>query len=366
MPLIDVIKIELRDYEFCKKFPSDDLRLGSQLVVYSSQVAIFVKGGKVYDTFSAGTYTITTGNIPLLNKVINIPYGGKSPFQAEVWFINLTSKLNMKWGTTSPIQLEDPKYNIIVPVRAYGQYGIQVSNPSLFLQSIIGNMRDFMAYQVSEYFKGIMLSNLSVAIGNKIVRDRISILEVNLHLLEMSSYCNEIINKSYEKYGLKLVEFTFISINVPDGDSSVKRLKEAKDFNAKLTIMGKEGYQMERSFNILEKAASNEGAAGAMASMGVGVGLGGNFLSGAASAVEIGKLRQQTPVPPQTSTLYHVYLNGQQLGGQTQNSIAALIRNGFANSDTLVWRPGLENWKKIIDVPELASFIGTTPPPPPL
>lgn len=366
MAIIDVVKLELKDYEFCKKFPSEDLRVGSQLVVYGSQVAIFVKGGQVYDTFTAGTYTLTTDNIPLLNKVVNIPFGGNSPFQAEVWFVNLTSKLNMKWGTTSPIQLEDPKYNIIVPVRAYGQYGLRVSSPARFLQTLIGNMNEFLAYKIAEYFKGIMLSNLNVAIGNKIVQDRISILEVNLHLLEMSSFCNEVVNKSFERYGLELVEFTFISINVPEDDPSVKRLKEAKDFAARLMIMGAEGYQLDRSFSVLEKAASNEGAAGAAASMGVGVGLSSSFMSSAANVASVATAAQHTPPPLPSSVLYHVYLNGQQISGQSIDSIASLIRNGSAKEDTLVWKPGMDNWKKISEVPELAGIIGSIPPPLPL
>ena len=110
MAIIDVVKCEMNDSELCEKFYSEDLRLGSQLVVYPSQVAIFVKGGQIFDIFEAGTYTLKTNNIPLLNKIINLPFGGDSPFQAEVWFLNLTAKLDIKWGTMTPIQLEDPKY----------------------------------------------------------------------------------------------------------------------------------------------------------------------------------------------------------------------------------------------------------------
>nr|MCR5393951.1 SPFH domain-containing protein [Bacteroidales bacterium] len=120
MALIDVIKWEVSDEEFIYKFPSDDLRIGSQLVVYQSQTAFFVQKGKICDEFTAGTYTIKTENIPILNKLINLAFGGDSPFKADVWFVNQITKLNMKWGTPQPIQLEDPKYGIIVPVRAFG------------------------------------------------------------------------------------------------------------------------------------------------------------------------------------------------------------------------------------------------------
>ena len=88
MALIDVVKWEANDRELVHKFPSEDLRIGTQLVVYAGQTAFFVKGGKVMDQFESGTYTIKTENIPLLNKLINLPFGGNSPFQAEVWFVN--------------------------------------------------------------------------------------------------------------------------------------------------------------------------------------------------------------------------------------------------------------------------------------
>lgn len=148
MALIDVIKCDIQDGEFCYKFPSDDLRIGSQLVVYPSQTAFFVRGGEILDSFTSGTYTISSENIPLLNKVINIPFGNESPFKAEVWFINQISKLDMPWGTPHPILLEDPKYKIIVPVRSNGQYGLRIKEPRLFLETLIGNMSDFKADKI--------------------------------------------------------------------------------------------------------------------------------------------------------------------------------------------------------------------------
>ena len=125
MALINVIKCEVNNRELIYKFPSDDLCLGSQLIVYSGQTAFFVKGGRLLDQFENGTYTLKSENLPLLDKLINLPFGNKSPFKAEVWFVNQLSILDVKWGTPTPIQLEDPKYNIIIPIRSYGQYGLR-------------------------------------------------------------------------------------------------------------------------------------------------------------------------------------------------------------------------------------------------
>ena len=129
MAVIDVVKYDGNDDEFVWKYPSEDLRLGTQLVVKTAQTAFFVRGGKILDQFEPGTETLKSGNIPLLNKLVNIPFGGDSPFQAEVWFVNLISKLDNKWGTPTPIQLEDPKYGIVIPVRAFGQFGLKIGNP---------------------------------------------------------------------------------------------------------------------------------------------------------------------------------------------------------------------------------------------
>jgi len=179
MALIDVVKCEVNDEEFVYKFPSDDLRLGTQLVVYTAQTAFFVKGGAVHDEFQAGTHTLKSENIPLLNKLINLPFGSKSPFKAEVWFINQISKLDIKWGTPTPIQLEDPRYNVIVPVRAFGQYGIKVKDPRLFLETLIGNMTSFTAEKIEQYFKGKVLAQLSTLITQKIAKDNVSILDIS-------------------------------------------------------------------------------------------------------------------------------------------------------------------------------------------
>jgi membrane protease subunit (stomatin/prohibitin family) len=114
MALIDIVQFQGNDKEFVWKFPSENLRLGTQLVVKPAQVAFFVHRGKICDELKEGTITLHTGNIPLLTSLTSLPFGGDSPFQSEVWFVNLISKLDNKWGTIRPIQLEDPKYGLVV------------------------------------------------------------------------------------------------------------------------------------------------------------------------------------------------------------------------------------------------------------
>lgn len=351
---------------FCRKFPSQDLRLGSQVVVYTSQTAFFVKGGAICDEFSAGTHTIKSENIPLLNKIINIPFGGDSPFQAEVWFVNHTSKLDMKWGTPQPLQIEDPRYHVIVPVRAFGQYGIRISDARKFLETIIGNITNFSAEHIDAYFKGKILSQLNALISTKIATDKISILDINTNLLEMSKCCHEQIGQHMSKYGIELCDFVIMSINFPQDDESIIKLKAAKDEAARISIIGRDNYQMGRSFDVLEKSVENTGVDGQIAAMGVGMSVGmgmGSVVSNlAAQTINTNPVPLPPPLPHKTT--YFVYVNGQQLGGQTTQTIAQMIMTGVVNANTLVWSVGMPAWVVLSQVPELEQLLGSQTPPP--
>ena len=139
MALIDRIKHDAEtDDLLVWKSPREDIRIGSQLIVNQSQEAVFVKGGQVLDLFGPGTHTLTTANIPLLRKLVNLPFGGQSPFTAEIWYINKTVKGGLKWGTKAPIPVIDPKYNFPVSVRAVGKWGLRIADSRSFVAQIVG------------------------------------------------------------------------------------------------------------------------------------------------------------------------------------------------------------------------------------
>ena len=120
MAIVEVVKYNGKPDVLAWKYPNEELGTWTQLIVNESQEAVLVKGGKVFDVFGSGRHTLETANIPILNKIINLPFGGRSPFTAEVWYINKGYNLDIKWGTPSPVQIQDPKYGIFVPVRANG------------------------------------------------------------------------------------------------------------------------------------------------------------------------------------------------------------------------------------------------------
>lgn len=362
MALIDVVKCEVNNKELVYKFPSEDLRIGTQLVVYPGQTAFFVKGGKIMDEFTSGTYTIKTENIPILNKILNLPFGGNSPFQAEVWFINQLAILNTKWGTPMPIQIEDPKYGIIVPVRAFGQYGLKVMNPRLFLESLVGNMTSFSTTKVHDYFRGKTMSHFSNLLTTKIAVDKISILQINAHLVDMSEYMQQSISAEFERFGIGLDSFNIMSVNVPQDDPSFLKLKEAIDKAAQLRIVGKDIYQMDRSFNVLDKAAANEGNTGNIMNMGMGMGFGMNIGS-QMGQVAVNNMQTNVVPPPIPQQVYYLAINGQQQGPFDINTIANYIKNGQVTTETLVWKQGMANWAKTSTLSELSSLFGSVPPP---
>lgn len=361
MALINVIKCEVNNRELIYKFPSDDLCLGSQLIVYSGQTAFFVKGGRLLDQFENGTYTLKSENLPLLDRLINLPFGNKSPFKAEVWFVNQLSILDVKWGTPTPIQLEDPKYNIIIPIRSYGQYGLRVENSRLFLETLVGNMTTFTVDKITDYFRGKVLSIFTNYISNKVVHDAISILEINSCLMDISYSVEQLVDSEFSKYGLKLEDFAVISINTPDDDPSLLKLKEAKNLAARLKITGKDMYQMERSFDVLDKAAANESAGSNMMNMGVGLGAGLNI--GNQVGAMVGQAVNIVPPPFSYVVSYYVVLGGQQYGPLNLQTIIDYIHGRKIDMNTMIWKQGMNGWDKISTLTEFASLFMDCPPP---
>ena len=368
MAIIDVVKYQAQEDEFVWQFPSSDLRIGTQLVVNPSQHAFFLKDGVICDEFTSGTHTLKTDNIPLLNAFIKLPFGGNSPFQAQVWYVNLLAKLDNKWGTTNPIMLEDPKYGIIIPVRAFGQYGFKVANPRIFLETLVGNLPNYSATKIQEYFKGKIIQLLTTQISKKLALEKISILEINIYLEELSTFCQTNISEEFNKFGLEIVNFYFLSINVPQDDPSVLKLKEAKDLAAKVRITGRDLYQMDRSFDVLEKAAENaNGSVGNL--MGAGIGLSAGLNLGSQMGNVAGNMNTATnnnqPPPPPTPTLYYAVINGQQSGAFSFDQVVQAITEAKINRQTLLWKTGMEAWKAANEFAELSSCFNQTPPPPP-
>lgn len=203
------------------------------------------------------------------------------------------------------------------------------------------------------------------------IQDGISILNINSHLADISLFAQERLKDYFENFGLSLQVFDIISINVNENDPSFVRLKEAKDLAAKLKIMGRDVYQMDRSFDVLEGAAKNPGGvAGGFMGAGLGMGAGmaaGGQMASVASHMNINPAPTAPPPVPSANVQYYVVVNGAQQGPYDINNLATAIQSGNVTKDQLVWKAGMANWAPANTLPELASYFNNTPPPvPPL
>lgn len=291
MALIDVIKYEGKRDILAWKYPSQDLRLGTQVIVNESQEVVFVKEGKILDILQPGRHTLSTENIPILSKLINIPFGGDTPFTAEIWYINKTFALDVKWGTPTPMQLQDPKYKVFIPVRAFGQFGFQINDSRKFLTKLVGTLNIFEQTEIIKYFRGLLIANVKDTVSTYLIEKQVSILEINAYINEISDNLKEQIKPEMDEYGINVANFYITSIDTPEDDSAVRKLKDALAKRAEMDIVGY-NYTQERSFDTLEGAAKNEGS-GSSNLMGAGIGLGMGFGMGGTFGNQMGNVTQQ-------------------------------------------------------------------------
>lgn len=252
------------------KYPGESFVLGSKLIVNQGQEVLFLKGGKALDLFGPGTHTLHTGNLPLLNKLVNLPYGGDTPFTAELYYINKTSKLNMMWGTRNPFPVEDPRYGILLSIRSYGSYGLRIDDTRMFISELIGAVPHgtILTHEfVDEYFCGLLTSKIKNVISAYMIRKRISFLEVTAYLDDISRDCEAAMKDEFERFGTELVNFYVESITPPKEE--YKKLAEAKE----QLSMGSDFYKTKRTFDLMEQMVENDNV-GALAQMGAGIGMG--------------------------------------------------------------------------------------------
>ena len=274
MAVLDVVKWDGAPNVFAYRYPNCELTIKSQVVVYESQEAVFVKDGCFFEPLGPGRHVLDTQNHPFVTRLMkDMVTGHDSPFVAEVWFVNKALLLDVKWGTADPIQIEDPKYHIMMPVRAYGQYGLQVSDTPRFLSELVGRVPVFVAKTLSEYFKGIVTTKVKDCIATYLLKNGVSILHISSRLEEISAFLQEEIGGAVQEYGVKLVAFNVNSITTDESDPAVSQVKRALAKKAEMDIVGYT-YEQEKSFDVMSRAAANQGGGAAVMQSAMGLGLG--------------------------------------------------------------------------------------------
>lgn len=234
--LASVIKYEGNNETFVWKHPIEDFNLGSQLIVHESQEAIFFRDGKALDLFGAGRYTLSTQNIPILENLYKLPTNTDEIFHSEVYFINLTTQMGIKWGTDSKVRLFDPASGLHIEIGACGNFSMRVNDSRKLLIKLVGTTGEFTqndviggGYSITSVvgkFKALVMNKVKANLAKTIKDNNINILEIDEYIDTISDNLRIIINKTLDEYGLYMPEFFVTSILTPDEDSNFRRLKQ--------------------------------------------------------------------------------------------------------------------------------------------
>ena len=303
MATIEVIEFQGDNKSFVWKYPTENFTFGSQVIVHQTQEAIFFMNGQALDSFGPGRHTLVTENLPKLNSFFNFKTK-ETPFKSELYFVNLTEQMAIKWGTDSRVQFLEPKYKFPLTLGASGEMSLKVIDARKLLLKLVGTERFLSQEAVVKFLRSILMTKIKTYIASTIREGSISIFELDEYLESFSLDLKGKMQVDFESYGLELVTFQVTTLAKPEGEKEYERFKdlffrqyadiaEAKlnqevamiqaSTQAKRVIIESEAiakkrenegysYHNERSFDVAEKVADND-RSGGMANLGVGLGL---------------------------------------------------------------------------------------------
>jgi membrane protease subunit (stomatin/prohibitin family) len=242
---------------------SADTKFGSQVIVRENQAAIFFRDGKGLDVLGPGRHELSTANIPILTKVLSLPWGSTSPFRVEVVFVNMKLFPDLKWGTAQPVAYRDEELGL-VRLRAYGNYAIQVREPLVFVNAMAGTMASFMTGDIKDYLRDIIISRLNDYLGEKLR----TIFDLPKQYDEMASEVHDRLLHDFHRYGVDLADFFITSITPPE------EVEKAIDERAQMAALGDlDKFLKMKAARALEGTGDGS-PAGQMAGLGAGAGMG--------------------------------------------------------------------------------------------
>lgn len=431
--LMDVIRCDEPDYLVWKWRPSGEanstkkenaIRYGSSLRVKDGELAVFVyqqKDGTLQD-FIIGPYdqTIKTANFPVLTNIVGLAFGGASPFQAEIYFINLSGNIQVRFGIPY-FDVFDPRFlDFAVPMSARGTITFNVTDYKGFIKLnrlINFELEDFnkqIKDAVTKYVKGV-ITNIPAEKGMPVLQMERKILEineivsaylkprletdfgVNMKGLDISAVEPDKESEGYAELRKVTAEQT-TKTTVAQTDINIKNMQDMQNINAQnlegtLQIQREEAQraqklQTETNFigahalnqqtDVLKTAAQSLGEMGSMntgngggfnpAGMMTGMMMGGAMGGQMANMMnQMGQNmhQQQNTPPPPPQIQYNISINGQSAGPFNWQQLQQMVQNGQLSGNTHVWKQGMVSWELASSIQELASLFGVVPPPPP-
>jgi membrane protease subunit (stomatin/prohibitin family) len=274
MAIFDVIEHpDSRSDEIVYREPqqgSGEFKFGSQLIVREGQSAVFFRDGKALDVFGPGRYTLTTNNLPLLTGLMGLPFGGRTPFTAEVYFVSMREFTDLKWGTLQPVVFRDKEFGM-VRLRAFGTYSMRVADPQLVVQQLVGARGAYTTGLIEDFLRGVIVNEFNDLLGSV----QISMLDLPGQSNELAAAMRNALSDDFRRLGFDLTSFQILAITPPD------EVQRSIDERTEMTILGDPGRYMQFE---AAKALGNQGDTPALGTAQTGLELGAGLGMGQALA----------------------------------------------------------------------------------
>ncbi len=240
---------------------SGDIKWGAQLTIRESQIGVFFYKGRAIEAFGPGRHTLKTGNIPILTKITSLPWGMNSPLRAEVYFVNMKTFTDLKWGTRDPVAFKDSELGLI-RLRAFGVFNLRIVQPILFINTMVGTQKMFTTEAIETYLNRVIVSRFNDYMGETID----SIINLPSKYDELSKNLSTRLKDDFSHFGLGLTHLYMNAITPPP------EVQQAIDDRSRMGVIKDMNKLMQmKAAMAMEKAAEAEGEGGG--GMGTSLGL---------------------------------------------------------------------------------------------